>query len=164
MIRRLFIAVLWTLILSACVNDDEPEVRSLVVAGDPVPQFEVELSDGTPVSSQSLLGTWYVIAFFDTSCSDCRRELPCLEEFHLMRTELPLLCISRGEDAASVEAYWQANGFTMQYSAQSDATVYHRFATAGVPRVYIINSAGIVTAEYLESSIPAPEELAEMVP
>lgn len=164
MIRRLFIAVLWTLILSACVNDDEPEVRSLVVAGDPVPQFEVELSDGTPVSSQSLLGTWYVIAFFDTSCSDCRRELPRLEEFHLMRTELTLLCISRGEDAASVEAYWQANGFTMQYSAQSDATVYHRFATAGVPRVYIINSAGIVTAEYLESSIPAPEELAEMVP
>lgn len=164
MIRRLFIAVLWTLILSACVNDDEPEVRSLVVAGEQVPQFEVVLSDGTPVSSQSLLGTWYVIAFFDTSCSDCRRELPRLEEFHLMRTELPLLCISRGEDAASVEAYWQANGFTMPYSAQSDAIVYHHFATAGVPRVYIINSAGIVAAEYLESSIPAPGELAEMVP
>lgn len=164
MIRRLFVAILWTLILSSCVNDNEPEVRSLVVAGEQVPQFEVVLSDGTPVSSQSLLGTWYVIAFFDTSCSDCRRELPRLEEFHLMRTELPLLCISRGEDAASVEAYWQANGFTMRYSAQSDATVYHRFATAGVPRVYIINSAGIVTAEYLESSIPAPEALAELVP
>ena len=91
MIRRLFVAILWTLILSACVNDDEPEVRTLVAAGEQVPQFEVVLSDGTPVSSQSLLGRWYVIAFFDTSCSDCRRELPRLEEFHLMRPDVPLL-------------------------------------------------------------------------
>lgn len=164
MLRRLTVAVLWTLMLTACVNDDEPEVRSLVAAGQPVPQFEIALSDGSAASSQSLLGSWYMLAFFDTSCGDCRRELPRLEQFHKMRPEVPLLCISRGEDAASVAAYWQSNGFTMQYSAQPDAALYHRFATAGVPRLYIINSAGIVAAEYLESSIPAPGELAEMVP
>ena len=51
------------LMLMACVGDDEPEVRTLVVAGDPVPHFEVVLSDGSAVSSQSLLGSWYVLVF-----------------------------------------------------------------------------------------------------
>lgn len=164
MLRRLLFALLPMLMLMACVGDDEPEVRTLVVAGDPVPHFEVVLSDGSAVSSQSLLGSWYVLVFFDTSCNDCRRELPRLEEFHNLRPELPLLCISRGEDVAEVSAYWSENRFTMPYSAQPDATLYHRFATAGVPRLYIINSAGIVTAEYLESSIPSPDTLAGMLP
>ena len=52
MLRRLLFALLPMLMLMACVGDDEPEVRTLVVAGDPVPHFEVVLSDGSAVSSQ----------------------------------------------------------------------------------------------------------------
>lgn len=162
-IRRLLFALMSALMLTACVSDG-PEVRSLIAAGDPVPQFDIVLSNGTTVSSHSLLGSWYLLVFFDTSCNDCRRELPRLEQLHNLRPEVPLLCVSRGEDAAAVSTYWSESRFTMLYSAQPDATLYHRFATAGVPRLYIINSAGIVTAEYLESSIPSPDTLAGMLP
>ena len=90
-------------ILSGCVNDDDPD-------------FAVLMNDGTTVSTESLRGRRTMIVFFETSCSDCRQELPVIEEVYRQtagREDVSVICISRAQDQASVADYWEAHGLTL---------------------------------------------------
>lgn len=139
-------------LFSGCVKDDEP--RSLVGVGDTLPHFEVTMNDGCTVSDLTLRGREAWIVFFNTGCADCRRELPRLEAVHRSRPELTIVCIARSEDAASVAAFWRENDLTLPYSPQPDASVYHLFATSGIPRLYVADASGRITAVYSEKGFP----------
>lgn len=139
--------------VSGCINDDEPdtvdEVWSLKV-GDRCPEFSVVSDGGETVSDKTIEGKGAVIVFFNTSCSDCRRELPQLQrryEAHIADgVKSQWICISREENAASVSAYWKAHDLTMPYSAQTDRKVYDLFANSGIPRIYEISPELIITS------------------
>lgn len=133
-------------LLAGCVKDEPAE--SLIKAGDRLPDFSITLDDGSLLTTSDLRGRESVIVLFSTSCPDCREELPKIEQLHRERPDLTIVCISRSEDEASVASYWEENGLTLAYSAQSTADVYHLFATAGIPRVYYAGADLIVTREY----------------
>ncbi len=133
------LGLLLLIICSGCVKDKDEPVWSLQV-GDKLPDFEVTLNNGSRVSTESLNGFYSVIVFFNTSCEDCRRELPEMQKYYelcmMQNRPITFLCISREEEEVSVEAYWKEHGFTMPYSAQNDRSVYNLFASSGIPRVY----------------------------
>lgn len=129
-----------------CINEDEPEMRSLVAVGDRLPDFEVVLADGSTVSTESLAGRQSVVVLFTTTCQDCRDYLPHVEALHRSRPDLPIVCIPREGDEATINAYWADNGFTMQYSPEPRRDVYNMFATAGVPRTYVSDATLTVIA------------------
>lgn len=132
------------LTMASCVGDDEPEEWSLG-PGDRVPEFTVTLNDGSTLSTAGMKGRRWVIVFFNTSCPDCRRELPQLQSAYEARPEgEEWVCISREEGAAAIARFWEAHGLTMPYSAQEDRRVYSLFASTGIPRVYHINAEGII--------------------
>lgn len=144
------------LLLGSCVSDREPE--SFVVAGDRLPSFTVTMNDGSVVESPSSLeGKISVIAFFSTTCSDCRAELPELQAAYEQSDEAVFVLIAREEDAASIEAYWHDNGLTLPYSAQPDRAIYNVFAASGIPRVYIADRSLTVAAQYGPEGVPARE-------
>ena len=134
------------LFVSSCVTDNEP--RELVGAGSKLPQFTVVTSAGDTVSSESLIGHESVITFFNTSCGDCRREFPRLQQAMEEHPEVTFLCIAREEADSTIAAYWKANGLTLPYSPQPDRKVYSLFATAGIPRTYVVAPDLTVTACY----------------
>lgn len=144
-------AIMALVMLTSCVTDG-PE--HALAPGDPVPQLTVTLNDGTVFSTSSRQVSMVVL--FNTSCEDCRQELPIIQCVYDYLTDCEqaragrpaLVCISREEDEASIEAYWKNNGFTMPYSAQTDRTVYELFASSGIPRIYLINTNGIITDAY----------------
>ncbi len=135
------------LTLASCVTDDSV-IESTVKIGDKVPDFIVELNNGTLLASDDLIGRHSVITFFNTSCSDCQRELPVIDSLYRRRPELIVACIARSESAQSIAEYWEANNLTVPYSAQPDASVYNLFATAGIPRIYIIDESQTVVAQF----------------
>lgn len=144
---RTFCNILYVLLLalfSSCIHDGDDEWVERVAVGDRLPAFAVTLSDGTRYDSAEPGET--VIVFFNTGCTDCQRELPRLDaqykagEFDGRR----IVCISRAEGEGSVAAYWQANGLTLPYSAQPDRRIFDLFASAGIPRIYETDAAGIV--------------------
>ena len=147
------------LLSGGCVNDDEPDIRSLVAVGDRLPQFEVVMNDGRTVATADLAGSKAVVVLFTTSCYDCRNYLPVVESLHRERPALPIICIARSEDASALKAYWKANGLTVDYSAQTDAAVYSLFATGGVPRTYISDASLTVIAEWDDSPVPTIGQL-----
>ena len=161
---RTFKTYLYTLLFllttvgcSAIVDDKENEVKEYVKVGDRVPTFSVQTvrADGTKAtfSSEALTGET-VIVLFNTSCGDCQRDLPLLNNYYLEHRNEPgfqMVAISREEGTESVAAYWQANNLSIPYSAQTDRNIYHLFASSIIPRIYFCNAEGIVTKVCVET-------------
>lgn len=170
-ILTLSLIVFLTGILSfSCVSDDEP-AEDPVQIGSTIPDFSVKLTDGTTVSSGELRGSQSVIVFFYTLCPDCQAELPEIQKVYEAVGCAPgnhsdgktqLMCISREENQASVEDYWQSNGFTMPVSAQDDRRVFELFASRTVPRIYIVSPDLKVTNIYIEEKIEAEKILSAL--
>ena len=144
-VLKIFTTIVTVILLSACM--DEPEERSIVQAGDRVPDFTVMLDDGSRFSTEDLAGRESVIMFFTTGCSDCRRALAGMQQMYEREPSLQIICISREEGEEAVARYWREHSLTMAYSAQEDRRVYNLFAHSIVPRIYYIGPDLIVTRE-----------------
>lgn len=137
---------------SSVVDDDEVVER--VSVGDHVPAFTVETvipgddGDQKGTFTTSRLTGETVIVFFHTTCPDCQRDLPLLNQYYLQHRDdagFQMVAISRAEDAASVAAFWAEHKLQMPYSPQTDRTVYELFASSIIPRIYFVSAQGIVT-------------------
>lgn len=140
-------ACIWTvgILLLSCVHESDYEPVSYVNIGDRLPRFEVGLSDGSHFTTDSIEAPGVVIVFFNTSCADCRRELPLLQaSYQQTDNHWRYVCISREEDSASIARYWTNNGLTLPYSAQTGRRIYSLFASSGIPRMYVADSSGTV--------------------
>ncbi len=181
---------------SGCINDEPIDSWSLQ-PGVTLPSFSVTVlnPDSTDegdaaeagfqiITDRSFEGKTGYIVFFSTKCSDCRRELPLLEESYNSPVDKPvapassgsltsseprssafksdgadsfggsgslvLICISRDDSREEVEAFWKEYGLTMPVAIDRDGEVYSKFASSGVPRLYVTASTTI-TAVYLET-------------
>lgn len=146
---------------AGCVTDNEPEGPSLQV-GDPLPQFNITMNNGEVISTTSLIGKVSVIVFFNTDCSDCRKELPVIQElydYYKGVTEVKIVAIAREEVAPEIEKYWEENGLTMPFSPQKTREIYSLFAPSIIPRIYISNTSGVITATFDDSDMPTFDAL-----
>lgn len=135
--------MLTTLALCATACITEPDGGgTLLATGDAMPQFEVTTLDGQVLNTAYLSKRECAIVFFNTTCPDCRHELPIVQASADAEPEVFYLCISRQEGPEAVAAYWAEAGLTMAVSAQTDRTVYSLFATEGIPRLYRFNAQG----------------------
>ena len=94
-----------------------------------------------------------LIVFFNTSCSDCRKELPVIQRFYDENPKYPVVCISREENEMSVSKYWESEGLTLPFSPQADRTVYNMFALTLIPRIYVIDKAANVAAIFTDNPL-----------
>ena len=147
----LFIALIVCMV--GCIGEkDEPEWY--LHPGDALPQFEVTTIDGRTVSSDDSYNSPMVIIFFNTTCPDCRKELPFLQKEYEENLKLPeaeksiYICISREEGAADVERYWTENHLTLPVSPQRDRRIYSMFASIGIPRIFYAKDGLITNSLY----------------
>ena len=140
-------------VFSSCITDDDDDRGDFaLVAGDALPQFSVEMSDGGVLNTQSFSGKVGVIVFFHTDCPDCQKELPVIQKVYDTYKENPdvlLSCISRSESGSEVQAYWEKHSFTLPFSAQNDDAVFSLFASHTIPRILITDKEGIIRAVFL---------------
>lgn len=135
--------------------EDDNEVTERVNVGDRVPLFTVDVvADGvhSTFSTAQLTGET-VIVFFNTTCPDCQRDLPKLNQYYLKHKAdegFQMVAISRAEDEDAVAAYWKDNGLQIPYSAQNDRRIYELFASSIIPRIYFVSAQGIVTRVFIE--------------
>ncbi|MDE7414397.1 MAG: TlpA family protein disulfide reductase [Muribaculaceae bacterium] len=158
----LFISIIFSFALISCVSEDDPEPRSLL-PGDRCPEFSTTFSDGSVITTSDLRGLTSVIVFFNTSCPDCRKELPEIQKVYefAMNVNRPIgvFCIAREEGSESIERFWKENGFTMPYSAQTDRSVYNLFASSVIPRIYVVSPELKITAAWSDNPVPTAEEI-----
>lgn len=147
--------MLLCLLLTGCSSIEDDETKERVVVGDRVPLFSVEMvKDGerSTFSTAQLTGET-VIVFFNTTCPDCQRDLPKLNQYYLKHKAdegFQMVAISREEGEEDVAAYWKDKGLQIPYFAQNDRRIYELFASSIIPRVYFVSAQGIVTRVFIE--------------
>ena len=138
-------------VLTSCINEDNGDTWSLGV-GDKCPDFNITMNDGREISTEQLRGRKSMIVFFNTTCSDCQCEFPVLQDLYDIVRKRPdeskveIICISCGQGDDVVSQCWKEYGLSLPYSAQTDKSVYYKFASSIVPRIYVISPDLTVTA------------------
>ena len=129
---HIYYCILWgiCLILAGCIRDDAAYGEAGIVAGDTLPEFQVELDNGSMLATSDLQGKVSVLVL---------------------------------EAAEEIEAYWQAHGLTLPYSAQESRSVYNLFSGQGIPRVYVSDKSLQVYSTYSDDPIAGLDELTEDV-
>lgn len=138
------------MILASCLSDNtDAESEISLGIGDSVPQFSVVTTQGETISTSTILssGKRTLICFFNTTCKDCQRQLPEVEQAY-RQLEDPdkyiIVAISRAQKADAVTDYWTKNGMTLPVAPQADRKVYNLFASSVIPRLYFIDAFGII--------------------
>ena len=152
------------LLSGACIRDEVAYGEVGIVPGDYLPEFRVELNDGSELSTSDLRGKVSVLVFFHTGCPDCQQELPVIQSLYNKYQGNPsvaIYCISREEAARDIEAYWDTHGLTLPYSAQEDRSVYNLFSEQGIPRVYVSDTDLRVYSTYTDDPIAGLTQLIE---
>lgn len=145
---------------SGCISD-EPKGIALG-PGDKLPEFSVEMNNGQVFSTETLRGKVPVIVFFNTSCGDCRKELPVIQQLWEVYKEddtVKVIPVAREQSLESIEEYWVDNGLTMPFSPQDNRDVYELFAPSIIPRIYIANQEGEILYAYGDTHMASLEDL-----
>lgn len=161
---HLFLLSVMLLSCSACISEHDSPAFS-IPDGAEVPEFYVTLNDGSLFSSSQLNGKTAVIVFFNTSCSDCREELPVLNRLHSVMPEIPVVCIARNEGRETIEKFWLENNLTLPF-APAESYPYSLFASSVIPRIYITRSSSPavkarIIKQFSDSPLPSFETLTD---
>ena len=158
------ILLLVSFLLVSCITEEEEiPTGSELVVGDKIPSFSVTMNTGETISDKDLSGQLSLIVFFNTGCKDCQKELPVIQRFYDTYPEYPLICISRAETESSIAEYWKEHKFTLPYSAQRDKTIYEKFASQTIPRIYIVSPEGIILHIFTDNPLADFDTLAKAV-
>lgn len=153
------VALLSATLLFSCVRDRGNGENGLA-PGDKLPKFQAVMNDGSVVGvPEDFKGRVSCIVFFNTGCKDCRAELPVIQKLHDEFSDVVFLLVSRAEEKASVDAWWEANGIAMPYSPQPDRRIYELFAKSVIPRIYISDPSGKIVNAYSDSPLPTEDDL-----
>ena len=148
---------------AGCIKEEQKGADLKV--GDMIPDFEVVMSDGRVVTDDDLKENVSVVMFFHTSCKDCQQTLPVMQRIYdeYASESLPIVLISREQGKESVSTYWKKNGLEMPYSAQYSRKVYNKFASTGIPRIYVNDRGGTIRHMFTDDPVPSFDAIKESI-
>jgi peroxiredoxin len=164
----LFLAIIAPFVSCIKEGDTIPdEVINYVEVGDAVPWFTVSDDKGGTFSSSDFAGKRSLLLLFVSSCGDCRKVLPILNNEVLPwikdNPDYQLITISRDEPAQEVAGHWMENTYTMPVYLDLGRKVFSLFANRTIPRLYIINKEGIIEWMAVEKLGISSEELIDIL-
>ena len=143
--KRVFIFTVSLLVLGTLARVNAQEKETLVKVGDDVPEFVVEMFDGQKINIKDLKGKIVLINFWATWCPPCQEELKRVQKEVIDRfkgKDFVFLAISREESKEQVKKFRERNGYTFPMGLDPERKIYSKFATATIPRNFIIDKKG----------------------
>ncbi len=143
--RLLRLAVLLLAVAPLRAADDEVAAATRTRVGDPAPAFSGTAVTGESYTLASLQGKVVVLSLFATWCGPCNTELPRVEQelWQAFRTRgLVVLAAGREEGADKLKPFAAKLGLTFPLLPDPDRRIFNQFATAYIPRLYVIGADG----------------------
>lgn len=124
------------------------EYGYIVKIGQQMPDIEMELTDGTKVTTASLKGKVVMLQFTASWCVVCRREMPHIEKDiwlkHKNESNFALIGVDMDEPLDKVKKFQKDMITTYPLALDPGAKIFYTFAAkgAGVTRNVIIDKSG----------------------
>ncbi len=121
------------------------EATSLVKVGDAAPAFALVDTQGRDFDLEGQRGKVVLVNFFATWCRPCLEELPHIQKLwdqYGDNDDFAQIVVGREETDESVTMFQKQSGFTFTMAADPDHAVFARYATAYIPRTYLIAPDG----------------------
>lgn len=118
--------------------------------GDTAPDFTAALADGSEFTLSDEQGKVILLNFWATWCGPCVREMPAFERLKEDYGEnVAILAVNCMEDAGTVAAFIEENGYTFPIAIDEEGTVSMKYPTQGIPYTLVINGDGIIQNIYM---------------
>lgn len=124
--------------------------------GEPAPQFTAETLDGElfDLADPGGKATWLI--FNATWCSNCRAEIPDIQEaFDKGPQDLRILSIYVSDSPGAVESYSEKLALTFPQTIDSDNRIAALYRVMGLPTHYFIDAEGDVAEIRVGTLSPA---------
>jgi peroxiredoxin len=129
-----------------------PPYETYTKVGDKVPAFDVATIDGKRFSTAAYLGKVVVLNLWATWCGPCKEEMPRLQSEvwkGANPNELTVIAIAREETEQQIRTFLKANPYTFPTASDPDRRIFKLFASAGIPRTYVIGRDGRIKYQSL---------------
>jgi len=152
-----------TALTCALRAQDEVAAATLTKVGQVAPDFTAPTITGETVTLSKLRGQVVVLSFFATWCGPCKAELPHVEKelWQEFRGKgLTVVAVDREEPAKVIAPFVKQLGLTFPITTDLDRKIYGRYATAYIPRTYVIAPDGTIAYQSVGNS---PGEFANIL-
>lgn len=135
--------------------------------GDPAPDFDLVLLDGTEVSLSDLQGQVVVLNFWASWCMPCREEAPDLQAVWEAYQDEDVVLIGIGhkdaEDAS--QAFVEEFRLTYPNGVDPKGRISRAYGVTAVPETFVIDAAGKVVRFYVGqvSAADLRQQLAQLI-
>lgn len=141
------------------------ELAEKLAAGQPAPDFEVTMADGTVVPLSSLKGKVVYLSFWATWCKQCVNELRTLErKVKVLMNNKPVefVYVSLDEDTATAKVVLQQLNLTGNFTPTKGgwyAPEVQLYGVQGLPAYFLINKEG----NFAVGRPPSPQQTTELM-
>ncbi|MBW2271712.1 MAG: TlpA family protein disulfide reductase [Deltaproteobacteria bacterium] len=139
------------LVLAACSFESDGGLEA--GAGEPAPEFSLELLDGGGrVSLAELRGQTVILDFWATWCPPCEFQVPelnALYEAHRELGDIRLFGVSVDTDGPEVIGAWVAEKQVRYPILLGDEDLARRFGALGFPTLIVIGPDGKVVSRHM---------------
>ncbi|TFG69125.1 MAG: redoxin domain-containing protein, partial [Anaerolineales bacterium] len=121
------------------------------LAGQPAPEFRLQLLDGSTVALQDYRGKIAVVNFWASWCPPCIDEMPALESVweEYQDRDVVFLGVAYQEQEATVLEALTEFGTTYPVGLDVNDSIAELYGITGVPETFIIDSQGAVAYLHL---------------
>ncbi|MCG3211753.1 MAG: Thiol-disulfide oxidoreductase ResA [Anaerolineae bacterium] len=114
--------------------------------GQPAPNFTLTSIEGQPVSLSDFSGQVVLVNTWATWCPPCKAEMPTLHTYYQQHKAegFVVLAVNSQEDAGTVSAFIQQNGFNFPVVLDSHAAMMNQYNVLGLPTSFIIGRDGLI--------------------
>ncbi|MBK3517886.1 peroxiredoxin family protein [Carboxylicivirga marina] len=143
-----FVLIISITLISLSVFAQTPDERGYIVKiGDPAPDFEMTLTDGSIVKLSDLRGSVVMLQFTASWCGVCRKEMPHIEKdiWQAFKDKgLKVFGVDRDEPKEKALEMIESTGITYPMGLDDNADIFGLYADkkSGVTRNVLIDKEG----------------------
>ena len=127
----------------------EPGIpTNAVVEGKPLPDVQLVATDGTKVSTRSLIGTPMVINVWATTCVACKQEMPALAQVsNDLGTAVRFIGVNQVENTPSALAFAKDKGVHYELLSDQNGELVAALGITGLPYTLFVAADGTIVAQ-----------------